>query len=31
MGTVKPAFATLREKGHESVIYGDDSFLRGDT
>ena len=27
---LKPVFATLREKGFESVIYVDDSFLQGD-
>ena len=28
---LKPVFATLREEGHESVIYVDDSLLQGDT
>ena len=28
---LKPVFATLREKGYESVIYVDDSLLQGDT
>ena len=28
---LKPAFAKLREEGHESVIFVDDSFLLGDT
>ena len=28
---LKPAFSTLRDLGHESVIYVDDSLLQGDT
>ena len=28
---LKPVFATLREQGHESVIYVDDSLLQGET
>ena len=28
---LKPVFASLRERGHMSIIYVDDSFLQGDT
>ena len=28
---MKPIFSTLREKGYDSVIYVDDSFLQGET